>query len=110
MTIRFGSRKGFPGHSAAGAAAIVNHDWLAKRHSQPFAKRAGQDVGGAAGGEGHENPDRPAGKGRRLGQRRGGEPGGEKGKAGTAGDGGHAGWLLLIAKTYAEWCRRESFG
>jgi hypothetical protein len=45
-----------------------------------------------------------------LGERGGGKHSGEKGKAGTAGDGGHAGWLLLIAKTYAEWCRRESLG
>jgi hypothetical protein len=45
-----------------------------------------------------------------LGERGGGKPSGEKGKAGAASDDGHAGGLLLIAKTYAEWCRRESLG
>ena len=98
MAIGFRPREGFPGHGAAGAAAIVNHDRLAKRHGKPFAECAGQDVGGAAGGEGHENPDRSAGKGGRLGQSRGGKPSGEKGKAGAAGNGGHAGGLLLMGQ------------
>jgi hypothetical protein len=110
MAIGLRPRKGLTGHGAASAAAIVNDHRLTKRHGKPFAQRTGQDVGGAAGGEGHKNPDRPAGKGRRLGQSGGSKPSGEKGKAGAAGDGVHAGGLLLISKTYAERCQRESLG
>jgi hypothetical protein len=55
---------------AAGAAAIVDHDRLAQALVQLLAEHAGDDVGAAAGGVGHDEPDRPVGVGvRRAGGR-----------------------------------------
>ena len=95
VAIGFGPCKGLTSHSAAGAAAIINHNSLAERDGKPFAKGTGQDIGGAAGGEGYENSDGPIGESGRLGQSRGGEAGCEKTKAGAAGKGGNVGRLLL---------------
>src|SRR5437868_2619700 len=51
------------GEVAVGAGAVLHHDRLAEPYAQGLAQRAGDEIGGAAGRERHEKPDRP----RRIG-------------------------------------------
>ena len=44
---------------ARGAGAVLDHDRLAQGLVQPLAQRARHYVGCAAGGEGHDEADRP---------------------------------------------------
>jgi len=67
---------------AAGAGADFDHDLLAELAAEPIRQGAAEQIGGAAGGERHDQPDRPVRKGlrprRRRPQRRGGEAGHER--------------------------------
>ena len=54
-----GARHHFGADAAAGAAAVVDHHRLPKRHFHLFADDAADDVGIAAGRERHDQMDRP---------------------------------------------------
>lgn len=49
---------------AVGAAAVVDHDRLLQTCLERNLERPRHDVGGAAGREGHDEADRPAGEGK----------------------------------------------
>lgn len=62
-------RHEFGADAAAGAAAVVDHNRLAERARNAFADDAADDVGVAAGGERHDQVDRPVGIGGEGGAR-----------------------------------------
>jgi hypothetical protein len=76
----------FGAEVAAGAGLVVDHELLLEALGELLRHGARQDVGGAAGGEGHHHLDRPGRIGRRLrpgegGQQRTERHGAEQGSA-----------------------------
>jgi hypothetical protein len=70
-----GARDLAGGDGAAGAAAIIDYDWLAERRAHLVGHDAGDDAGAAAGREGDDEGDGPgriiAGGGRKRRERPG---------------------------------------
>jgi hypothetical protein len=59
VAVRGGARRGFERGDAAGAGAVLRHHGLAQPRAQRFGEEAAEQVGGAAGDEGDEQPDGP---------------------------------------------------
>src|SRR5690606_214050 len=70
---------------AAGAVAVLDDDAFTELAAQVLADDSGQDVGGAAGGEGHDDGDRLGGE--VLGHGRRGGQGADTGEGDGAGKG-----------------------
>ena len=73
VAVRLGLSRAGDAGGAAGAGHVLDHDLLAERARHVIADDAGDDVGRAAGREGHDHGDRALGIGPAPG-RRGGRP------------------------------------